>query len=247
MEEAAVGNAARVRFEGRRGRGSSVGARERSFTPRSAAHDRDDFFAKGRANERVADRQAKLDRGIAIYPCADNARCSAKWRARRLSQTATGQRQRPRGKAAHRLAVHRANGSWGAPDRPHAERGGLSDRSQARAQARRSIGDRARGQAENDRSRAGTRSFSLPAARSVVPSGNQVGRPTSPISRSAAAFSTWSPSSTGRAGGISWRLSTPWTPRFAWRRWRRRWPAMANRTSSTNQGASSPARLSPAC
>ena len=75
------------------------------------------------------------------------------------------------------------------------------------------------------------------------------GRPTSPISRSAAAFSTWSPSSTGRAGRFSpGGCRTPWTPRSAWRRWRRRWPAMANRTSSTpTKAASSPARLSPAC
>ena len=101
-----------------------------------------------------------------IYPCADNARCSA-WRARRLSQAATGQRQRPRGKAAHRRAVHRATVLRGATDRPHAERGGLSDRPQARAQADAVDGDRgARAEAANDQARSGTQDLSLPAARS---------------------------------------------------------------------------------
>jgi len=41
---------------------------------------------------------------------------------------------------------------------------------------------------------------------------------------------------------------TPWTPRSAWRRWRKRLPGMANRRSSTpTRAANSPARHSPAC
>jgi putative transposase len=73
--------------------------------------------------------------------------------------------------------------------------------------------------------------------------------PMSRTFRSAAAFSIWSPSSTGRAerffpGGCR----TRWTRRSAWRRWRRRWPDTVSRRSSTpTRATSSPARISPAC
>jgi putative transposase len=41
---------------------------------------------------------------------------------------------------------------------------------------------------------------------------------------------------------------TRWTPRSAWRRWRRRWPDTASRKFSTpTRAASSPAPISPAC
>jgi len=48
---------------------------------------------------------------------------------------------------------------------------------------------------------------------------------------------------------LSWRLSNTMDASFsAWRRWRKRWPGMANRRSSTpTRAANSPARHSPAC
>ena len=64
VEEAAVGQrGARVQFEGRRGRGSSVGARDREASRQDRpADDRERFFRQEVRQMSASDRPAKLDR-----------------------------------------------------------------------------------------------------------------------------------------------------------------------------------------
>ena len=116
--------------------------------------------------------------------------------------------------------------------RADAERGGFSDRPEACATADAGDGDRGAGaEAENDQARAGTQDLSLPLARSDDRSAEPCfGQPISPTSRSAAAFSIWSPSSTGRAGQFfPGDCRTRWTRPSVWRRSRTRWPDTADR------------------
>ena len=105
-------------------------------------------------------------------------------------------------------------------------------------------------QAARQQSRAGAQDSSLPLARSDDrPAEPSLSGPLTPTSRSAADFSIWSPSSTGRAGRFfPGGCRTRSTRLSIWRRSRTRWPDTANRRSSTpTRAANSPARPSPAC
>ena len=124
----------------------------------------------------------------------------------RLSQAATGQRQRL--EARRRIdALFTARPFFGARRiaRTLSEEG--FDRPQARAQADAVDGDRgARAEAENDQARSGHKIYPDLLRDLAIERPNQVWAADItyiPIGRGF----TWSPSSTGRAGGFSWRLS----------------------------------------
>ena len=156
-----------IQFGGRRRRGSGVGARDREASRQDRpGDDRERFFRQEVRQMSASNRRAKLDR--------DHPDLSVRRQCAMLGVARSGVYRKPRPandndlEAMRRIdALFTASVLRGPAHRADAERGGLSDRSQARAAADAADGDRsARAEAENDQARSGTQDLSLPAARS---------------------------------------------------------------------------------
>ena len=221
LEEAASGaGGAGVRPERRAGRRGAAHEREieRLHAKIGQLTVEHDFLAQEVRKMSAPDRRAMLDRDRPAAVGAAAMRAARRGALGRLSAGAAGERRRPGADAPDRRAVHALAVPRLAADDGDAAGRGAVGQPQARAAADAADGDRRAGpKPRTTKPAPGHKIYPVSAARPDDRAGRtRSGRPTSPTSRSGAAFSTSWRSSTGRAARC-WRggCRTRWTSRSA--------------------------------